>query len=216
MRYEWALTWKEWVVSIRTISLAQIGSWVCIFASGLGWMVAPDWGTRTWALIFWSIFLGQQCTLGLRSDLEMWAISRSLPHSPHKVLMAEVASPVITAILINFIAFGVSISLRGSTYFSLVLLIPAVCICVVFAVVVDVLRQCNGSRLLAGQAAELSIVGVVLSLLFTGTPLFFVLWASRRVSAVWAEWLSSLFAMLLILAIAYGLWRVASKLYRNL
>lgn len=216
MRHEWALTWKEWLVSLRTISLAQIGAWVCVFTSGLGWMLAPDWGMRTWALIIWIIFLGQQCTRGLRSDLEMWAISRSLPHSPHKVFIAEVASPVVTAILINFIAFSISIGLPGSTYFSFAILIPAMSICVVFAVIVDILRQSDGSRLLAGQAAELSLVGVVLGLLFTGMPLFFVLWVSRQVTAEWVEWLSALFAMLLILLSAYGLWRLASKLYRNL
>ena len=142
-------------------------------------VLAPDWGTRFWAFIIWCLLIGQRGTERLRSDLEVWAISRQLPFSGQETLAAELVTPVLGTMLLSWLAIGVSYWLGFSPQLSLILLAPAAIICIVLAAALDILRKCHSSELLTGQVAELGAGGLILGSTFGWHPMVIVYWLIR-------------------------------------
>ena len=211
-----ALIWKDGVTSLRRIDFAPIGAWLGIFGSGMGMMMAPDWGTRMWAFIIWCLLVGQRGTERLRSDLEVYAIIRSLPFSGKKVLLAEIALPAFTATMLTWFASMIGFWLGLSAQIILVVLAPTAILCIMLAAMVDILRHSSSSDLMAGQAAEMGAGGLLLGILAAGLPLGMVILVSSQLNNGIIQWASILSGMILSLGITYGTYNLAVNQYKKI
>jgi hypothetical protein len=211
-----ALIWKDWVVSLRTLNFGYVMGWIGVFGVCLGMAIAPDWGTRIWAFIFWCLLIGQRCTERLRGDPEVWAVTRQLPFSGRETLVAEIATPVLGATLLSWLAIGVSSWLGFSPSLSLIFLVPVAIMCIVMAAVFDILRHCRSSELLSGQVAELGAGGLILGIILAGIPLIIVSWLASQFTAPGLIWLAALLGLALSLVIIYLLLKLTAAMFNDI
>lgn len=179
-------------------------------------MIAPDWGTRIWVFVVWGLLIGQVCSQRFHSDLNLWVIFRQLPFSGKEVLLAEIASSVIGAILLSWFAFGICSLMGFHPSLPVAVLAPGTILCITLVAAYDILRQSKADTLMAGHAAEMGAVGLILGLFLAGLPLALVIWISDRTSAGIIPWIVSLLGLFLSLGIAYGMWGVAAAKYKNI
>jgi hypothetical protein len=211
-----ALIWKDWVQSLRRIDFISVMSWLALCGVSLGMIVVPDWGSRIWAFVFWGLLIGQRCTERFRSDLQLWAVFRLLPFPARETLLVEIASPVLGATVVTWLAFAAGSLLGFFPGLMLIVLSPGIIFCIALAAVFDILRQSKTSDLLAGQAAGLGAVGLIFGLLLAGLPLAISVWVTSQMSAGVVIWLVSVMGLLFSLGIAYGMWRMTTAEYKNL
>jgi hypothetical protein len=211
-----ALIWKDWVQSLRRIDFISVMSWLGLCGVSLGMIVVPDWGSRIWAFVFWGLLIGQRCTERFRSDLQLWAVFRLLPFPARETLLVEIASPVLGATVVTWLAFAAGSLLGFFPGLMLIVLSPGIIFCIALAAVFDILRQSKTSDLLAGQAAGLGAVGLIFGLLLAGLPLAISVWVTSQMSAGVVIWLVSVMGLLFSLGIAYGMWRMTTAEYKNL
>ena len=212
----WALIWKDWVQTARRIDIKSAISWLAIFGSDLGMMIALDWETRIWVFVVWGLLIGQVCSKRFSSDLNHWVIFRQLPFSGRDVLLVEIARPVIGTTILSWFAFGISSLIGFHPSLQLAVLAPGIILCITLAAIYDILRQCKVDTLLAGRAAEMGAVGLFFGLIVSGLPLSLVVWITSRMSAGINLWVISLLGLFLSLGIAYGMWHLTASKYKNL
>jgi hypothetical protein len=204
------------VTSWRAKNFSQVGEWLGIFGVSLGLMIAPDWGTRIWAMIIWSVLVGQRGTEQLRSDLELWAISRTLPFSATKMLVAEIAQPTIAVVLLGWLAFGLSRWMGFIPHWIITWLTPWITIGIVLAATADILHLCRSGDLLVGQVPAPGIGGLVLGLLITGLPLIIILGITHLIRITGIIWLITIFGTAVIMGTVIGMWKLAATQYKNI
>jgi hypothetical protein len=212
----WSLVWKDSVISLRAINLGKVLAWLAIFGASVGMVVGPGWGTRFWALIIWCLLVGQRGTERLRSDLELWVISRQLPFSGRAMMVSEIAVPVLITMLITWLAIGVSSLFGFSPQAYFVLLAPPAIISIVLAATYDILRKCHSSELLAGQVAEPGAVGLILGGLFAGIPVIIVYWLTNLSTSYGVYLMAVIFGSALGLGVSYLLWQLTTSVYRDI
>jgi len=211
----WALIWKDWLQTSRGFDIRYATSWLALFAAGLGMLIAPDWGTRTWIFVVWGLLIGQVCSKRFSSDLNLWMLFRQLPFSGKEILLCEIVSPVVAATLLGWVAFGVCNLIRFHPSLPVALLAPGIILCITLAAVFDILRQSKADALLAGSSSEMGAAGLFFGLILAGLPLVVVMWITSRISAGYIVWVVSLLGLLLGLGIAYGLWHLTTWQYKN-
>jgi hypothetical protein len=210
------LIWKDWVQTWRGFQIRSVISWLALFGSCLGMMIAPDWGMRIWVFIVWGLLIGQVCSKRLNSDLNLWVVFRQLPFSAKEILLAEIAISVIGATLLCWFAFGICSLIGFNPSLPVAVLAPGIILCITLAAIFDILRQSKAEALMAGHAAEMGAVGLIIGLLLAGLPLALIMWISDRVSAGVIQWVTSLLGLFLILGIAYGMWRLTASQYKKI
>ncbi len=212
----WVLIWKDWVQAWRGIDIKSIIFWVLLFASGIGMLIAPDWGTRIWVFVVWGLLTGQICSKRFSSDLKLWVVFRLLPFSSRETLMVEILSPVIGATLLCWIAFGIC-SLAGfHPSLPVAVIAPGIILCFALGAIFDILRQSQTDTLLAGQDIEMGVAGLFIGLFVAGVPLSLVLWLSSLMQTGVILWITSLFGLFISLGISFGMWRLAELKYINI
>jgi hypothetical protein len=210
----WALIWKNWVISLRVMRVGQIGAWIGIFAAGLGMMVAPNWGVRIWAFIFWAVLISKRCTERIRSDLELWVISQQLPFRRERMVIAEIAQPVIGAICLTWLAYGIGYWLGYKPSGLIPWLLPGIIFSIALMAVLDILRRCKSSELLAGQVVDIGAGGLVLLLLLAGVPGVLIWWIISRPIGSGIHWLVILAGFSLIYGISFVIWKLSADTFR--
>jgi hypothetical protein len=210
-----SLIWKDWVTTLRTMNFSTITGWLSIFGVYLGMILVSDWGVRLLAFIIWCLLVGQRCTARLRSDLEVWGITRQLPFG-RETLVAEVARPILGAMLLTWCALGVRSWLGLSTQLSNIILAPAAIICIVLAAEFDILRQCRSSDLVAGQVAELGAGGLVIGVILAGIPPIIITWLTSQFKPLGIIWIGNLLGIVLSFWIIYVLWNLIAAKYRDI
>jgi hypothetical protein len=212
----WSLIWKDGVISLRTFNFGKLAAWLVIFGASVGMVVAPDWGTRFWALIIWCLFVGQRGTERFRSDLELWVISQQLPFSRRVTMAAEIVLPILLSMLITWLAIGVGSLFGFYTQAYFILLSPPAIICTVLAAMYDILRKCHSSELLAGQVAEAGVGGLILGGLFAGLPMIIVYWLTNQSTSFGVNLMVGLFGSALGMGVSYLLWQFTASVYRGI
>ena len=212
----WALIWKDWETSRRTMNFSQIGVWLGIFGTSLGLMIAPDWGVRIWAIIFWSVLVGQHGTELFRADLEQWMISHPLPFTGMKMVIAKITLPILGTMISIWLAFGVAQWMGFKPDWALVWLTPLAALSIVLTALIDILHRCRSSDLLAGLVPEFGFGGLVLGILISWIPLALVLEITRMVKITEMNWLVAVFGWILGTGIAFSLWKLAANKYKNI
>ncbi len=210
------LIWKDWVTTLRSFTFGSFIRWLSIFGSYLGMLLAPDWGTRLWAFIIWSLLVGQQCTTRLSSDLEIWALTRQLPFSGKELLFAEIVTPFLMTIIFSWLGIGVSYGLGYSPGLFLVVLVPIAILCIVLAAALDILRHCRSSELLSGRVPEIAAGGLVFGSLLAGIPLMIGAWLSPQLTSPGFIWLAVLVGALLGLGVIVVLLRLTANAYNDI
>jgi uncharacterized membrane protein len=212
----WSLVWKDAVISLRSIDFGKLLAWVGIFGLSMGMVVAPDWGTRFWSFIIWCLLIERRGTERLRSDLELWVISRQLPFSGQAAIVAELVVPALAAVLLTWLAVGFGALLGYSPQYAFTLVAPVAIITIVLAAVLDILQKCHASDLLTGQVAEPGAGGLILGGLLAGIPMGIVYWLTYLPGSTAADLMIALFGSALSLGVSYVLLKLNVSIYRGI
>jgi hypothetical protein len=179
-------------------------------------LLAPDWEMRTWVFIVWVLLIGQVCSKRLSSDMKLWVVFQQLPFSRKNTVLAEIASPVVVAILIEGLAFGMCSVLKLKPSLPVAVLTPGIILIAALAANFDILRQSKTEALLAGHTAEMGAVGLIIGFLLAGLPLVLVLGITDRASSGLLPWFISFFGLVLCLGIAYGMWQLTAAQFKKI
>ena len=212
----WALIWKDWLQTSRVFDFKNVLYWLSIFASGLGMLLAPDWGMRIWIFVVWGFLIGQVCTKRFCSDLNLWVIFRQMPFPSKEILLVEILNPVVGATLLCWVAYGMSLLIGLHPSLPVAVLSPGIILCITLAAAFDILRHSKADALMAGHAAEMGASGLAIGLILTGLPLALVLWISNTPGGSVVIWLPSLVGLLMIFGIAYGMWQLTASQYKKI
>ena len=163
------LVWKTALSWNRRGLLRLVVPLAIIFIAGLGAVLAPDWGTRAWAVLAWLVAVGQIAAKPLQDDLRMWSLFRGLPLDTRRVLLGELLLPCIAVTLLGILALAIgSVLPFGGLPGWAVLLVPGAALMVGLGAVVDVLRSSRSGRLLIGQAPAPGTTGVLIGAIAAG------------------------------------------------
>jgi hypothetical protein len=212
----WVLIWKDWLQNSRVFDLRNVVYWLGLFASGLGMLIAPDWGMRIWIFVVWGLLIGQVCSKRLCSDLNLWVIFRQLPFSGREILLVEIINPVIASTLLCWFTYGMCRIIGLQTRLPVAVLAPGIILCITMAAAFDILRHSNADALIAGHVAEMGSPGLIIGLILAGLPLVLVMWISSAIGGSIAIWSTSLLGLLLMLGIAYGIWQLTASQYTKM
>lgn len=158
------LIWKAAVRAARRLSAGVIFEWVLIFLLTLGAALAPDWGSRAIALLFWMARLTERLTEELRADLNLWSIFQSLPLRARPRLVAEAAPTAGLMLLVGWLGL-LTAHLTGlsATGWEMAVLLPFAVVSAAYAGMYDTLRQAKSDHLLAGSVPTPGFVAVLLT-----------------------------------------------------
>ncbi len=111
-----ALAWKTGLSWSRRGLLSMAGPLAVIFIASLGAVLAPDWGTRAWAVLAWLVAVGQIATKPIQDDLRMWSLFRGLPLATRRVLLGELLLPcgLVTLLAILALIIGSVLPFPGA------------------------------------------------------------------------------------------------------
>jgi hypothetical protein len=191
-------------------------SWLAIFGTSLGMMVATDIGTRLWVFVVWGLLIGRVCSKRFNSDLNLWVIFRQLPLSSRKIVLAEIARPVIGVTLLSWLGFGICSLLRLKPSLTVAILALGITLCFTLASLLDIVRQSKADDLATGNGADMGILGLGLGLILAGIPLILAIWMSSWITGGTSLWIPSVLGLSLSLGIAYGLWQLIAYQYRKI
>jgi hypothetical protein len=200
--------WKDVVQATRAFTFGSLMPWLLLLTISLGAALTPEWGTRVILAAFWILLVGQLATARLRSDLAHWWIWRQLPLASGQLLVVEMARPVTVAGLVTWLGLGAGRTLADGDFSPAMWLVPTAVSSIACAAVFAVLRKCHHDRLLAEQVPESNELGFILGLLCIAGPFGVLLGAARL---HWPIWPGVGTALLISLACANGLWRLAVK-----
>jgi hypothetical protein len=212
----WALVWKDWIQSWREFNIKNLLTWLVIFGSAVGMMLAPGWGTRIWVFIVWAVVVGQVCSKRFSSDLRIWVLLRSLPFSAKAIIIAEIAHSVIATILVSWVAYGLCRLINLDPSATIVILIPGLVLCVSLAAIFDILRQVKADVLLDGHGFDMGVVGLLIGLLSAGAPLALALVLTNLWSRSLMVMGASISGLGLCLILAYALWQLSAARYKKI
>jgi len=203
------LVWKDWVQARRRLDIGSVASWLAVFGLSVGMILAGSGVTLVWVFIIWGLLIGQVCTKRLRSDLSSWVLFRQLPFSSNAIILTDIASSVVGATVLCWLAYILCSLIGWKTNMAIVILVPGLILCLALTASFDIHRQSKTDALLAGYPARMGSVGVYLGLIVAGLPLTLVTWLSRWTGI--ALWITSLFGLLISLAFAYLMWQLAAN-----
>ena len=158
-----ALTWKGVLRGQRRLSAGSVFDWVVFFMLTLGAALAPDWGSRAMALLFWLVRLNERLSAELRADLNLWPVFQSLPLRARPRLLGEMTPSALLALGVGWLALLAA----GLTGFSAAgwqaaALLPFAVLASAYAAAFDVLRQAKADHLLAGGVPGPGFTAVLL------------------------------------------------------
>lgn len=159
------LVWKQMIQFTRGLTLGKVYNWVIVFGLSMGLVLAPDWGTRAVAGLFWILQMQERLSEPLRADLRQWFFFRALPLAPNRKLVADILPPAALAVLLGWTAsllaglVGLPVSYPGYPF-----LYPFMVVVVAFAAVFDVLRQARSDQLLIEIAPSPGMAATAISL----------------------------------------------------
>lgn len=209
-RGAFALVWKQVVRFSRGFSLTTLLDWLFILGLSYGIWVAPDWGSRGIALLFWILRLHDRISEELRTDLGMWFLSLALPVRSDRRLLAELGPAAVLAMLLGWAALGLASLARARAIpLELAILLPALVINLAFSAGFDVLRQTKAEHLMIGAAPSNGILAIVLSGLVVGLSGFLFNFFNGGLVGLGLS-------LALCAATAYGLRAFAEDSYREL
>lgn len=174
------LVWKTAVSWDRRGGFGALGSIIVMFVSGLAVALAPDWGTRAWAVLAWLVAVEQFVAGQLVEDLRQWPLFRGLPLTARQALLGDLALPWVWVVVLGLAAVAAAALLSGlppdgmgvmaplSATPLLALLVPGAALSGGLAAVVDVLRSSRSSRLMTGMAPSPGTTGVLIGGLALG------------------------------------------------
>jgi hypothetical protein len=195
----WAMIWKDLIQSGRLGLLRQVLYALAVLLFSLGITLVNDWGVRAWLVLVWVIFVGQVATRRLRSDLALWGIFRQLPLPSRQLILGDAVSPAVLISLLSWLGLLAGVLLGADPELAVLmgLLIPCLTVNVILAAAVDSLRLGNTASLLAGDAPQPGIVGVLLGAVIIALAAALIWWA-QIFGLILAVWLTLLTAALLL------------------
>ncbi|MCL4559446.1 MAG: hypothetical protein M1281_02380 [Chloroflexi bacterium] len=159
-----ALSWKQILQSVRAFGAGALYNWSIVFALSLAVLLAPNWGVRGVAALFWIAQLHARLTQSLRLDLDQWPLFQALPIRSSYKLLAEIAPPGVLAVLVGWAGIAIaSLLAPGINLWGAALLLPLVIFDLACGAAWDVFRQARAELLLAGMAPSPSFLSLVLS-----------------------------------------------------
>jgi hypothetical protein len=206
----WVLPWKDILQSRYEIGLSGIWNWLIFLGISLGFLLAPDLGSRVLLFAFWIFTLGQRTTSRLRADLTNWWILRSLPFPAESLLLAELAIPCGLTIFIEWLAIIFGGTALGISRLAVALLILPICVVLSLFSAYDVLRQTKAEMLLNGNVPGISALAILGGAFCVAIPTGIVWWLSPF------SGIGVLLAFTSSLLLAYGVWHMAAHKYRSI
>ena len=206
----WVLPWKDVLQSRYELGLSGIWSWLVLLGISLGFLLAPDVGSRVLLFAFWIFALGQRTTSRLRADLTNWWLLRSLPFPAESLLLAELVIPWGLTVLIEWLAIIFGGTGLGISRLMAALFIPPVCMILSLFSAYDVLRQTKAEMLLNGNVPGISALAIVGGAFCLAIPAGIVWWLSQF------SWIGMLLAFITSVLLAYGVWHMAANKYRSI
>jgi hypothetical protein len=211
-----SLIWKNWVSASRTINLTSLAGWAAIFGLGLGLFLVADWGSRVWIFVVYCLLVGGRCTARLRSDLEVWSLTRQLPFSASEFLFNAMILPVLAAITLTWLAIMVASLLGGRQLILGFVLAPVAIVLISLTAAFDIFRHCRASQLLLGQVADPGILGLLLGIVSTSIPLVFVYWMMAHVQLTGMGWLAGVTGWFIEAGMFFLIGKVAVSTYQHI
>ncbi len=186
-----SIIWKQWVRASRSFDIRTVFPWLGLLLAGTGVLLAPDWGTRAWALVFWALLALGRCADLLGQDMEVWHLFRTMPISSEALLIMEFSSPVALITFLGWLAYFLGARLGvylGITLPAVVLVfIPLLVMIFSFAAAIDLFSQARSSLLLVGNTPGFSFLGLFLGFAGVLIPVLTIRWLSPylTVSGAW-------------------------------
>jgi hypothetical protein len=206
----WVLPWKDILQSRYELGLSGIWNWLVLLGISLGFLLAPDLGSRILLFAFWIFALGQRTTSRLRADLTNWWLLRSLPFPAENLLLAELAIPWGLAVIIEWLVIIFAGTGLGVSRLAVALLMPLVCVILSLFSAYDVLRQSKADILLNGNVPGISALAIVGGALCLAIPAGMVWWLRQF------SWIGISLSLITSLLLAYGVWHMAANKYRSI
>jgi hypothetical protein len=205
----WALVWKDVLQTSRSSWLSQLGALLAIPLLSLGALTLNDWGVRAWLVLLWVFFVGQLATYRLRNDLALWSIFRQLPLPAGRLILVDAAIPLAITTLLSWLGLFVGVKLGGELLLAVILglLIPSLAVNAALAAALDTLRLGNTASLLAADAPQPGLLGVLIGavvIVLAGM----LAWWMQAFGLILAIWLTLFTAALLLRASAGRLTRM--------
>ena len=211
-----SIIWKQWVRASRSFDIRTVFPWLGLLLAGTGVLLAPDWGTRAWALVFWGLLALGRCAELLGQDMEVWHLFRTMPVSSDALLIMEFSSPVALITLFGWLAFTLGARLGVYLGISLpvviLVFIPLLVMIFSFASAIDLFSQARSSLLLVGNTPGVSFLGLFLGFAGVLIPVLTIRWLSTYLTGSGA-WLMGL---LVSAGLAYLYFRLAIDRYRSI
>jgi hypothetical protein len=195
-----AINWKQALRMRRLFNLGDIFPWALLAAAILAGAVLPGWGPRLWGLVVWVLIGGQQACAPLRRDLTQWWLFRQLPFSSRRLIINEIAPPILLTTGLTWLCMAVSISLPLDLRLAVSLAAPGAAATAALAATWDVIRQAKSGQLIAGIAPEEGALGVAMGLIGPGLA---VLLISRYAGLPTSGWLEGIAGLVVCLFLAY-------------
>ena len=209
----WSIPWRQVLQQARSFGLGEIAAWVSLLLAALIFFILPDPGARAWAVVGWALLSAERVSAHLRSDLAHWWLFKQVPQSSQVAILAELVVPWLGICLMTWLAWAVIPAKNTLETWVSFLLIPPASAAICLATACDLLRQAGVSRLLVESAPEVTALGVLGGLVCIGAGLL----AS---STLWGRpiptFFPALIGALITAALAYLLWRIASRLLKTL
>jgi hypothetical protein len=183
-------------------------SWLGLFALSVGVVVAPDWGTRLVALVFWVQVAGNRSVARLGDNLSHWWLWRQQPFPAWQLVAASLAPPLLLLLALTLAAGLIGAVVPLFPNFPMAPLLPFLGAVVAVVAAWDLLRTADPTRLLMGDRPGVSVLGWFLGLALTGAALG-VAWFVARTTNFWWPGLGA--AALFCLGAAAFLWSLVRE-----
>ena len=194
-----SLVWKDLIQSSRLGWLRQSLYALAILLFSVGALTVADWGVRAWLALLWVIVVGQIATRRLQADLARWGIFRLLPLPSRRLILGDSIFPIAMITALSWLGLLIGVFLGADPLLAVLIgcLLPGLSANVTLAAVLDSLRQGNTASLLAGDAPQPGILGVLLGAGVIALAAVLIGWA-QVFGLLLAFWLTLLTAVLLL------------------
>jgi hypothetical protein len=210
----WSLVFRNLVQVLRKWSISQLVPWVMILSLSMGILLFPEWEARAFMVLLWILAVGQRTVIPLRKDLSRWWLMNQLPFSLESLVAGDLALPLVGTGLLGWLGLIGAGMLEAALPAYIWLGFLPITIGIALSAVVDVLRQCQSSQLLAGNIPDLTFLTVVMGILLVGVSLGIAwLFVERWALPVWV-WMPLVFVTLI--GCDYGLVVLVRRQLRKL
>ncbi len=159
-----ALVWKDLVQSWRLFRLPVLFDWLLLFGFIVILPLLNSLGAQLLMIALWALQVGKVCAARVRGDLALWPITRQLPISSARVLLADLSLPYLLVVLLSAVGLWLSAFLFRQGFNALLLLVPGIAAAVAGMTAFDVIRRSRSSLLLNGTVPGVGASGALLSL----------------------------------------------------